>query len=177
MSTRAEHVGAGSKPALPHLLVAFFAGLCAASSASADTRPLCHVGVRLIQATRAPAKGGVHKISKEIPMTSFLAGMTDQLKDLPFTDYDTIDMAEGTVKLREQKRFEVFGPQKDRHLIFVEPHEVANGRVRTSLEWRDPAGDGLVDTTMRIVNGENVVLGTDSNENSSTIVSVSIHCD
>lgn len=167
--------------ALVPIVVSAADGVLANDSMPTVQKGACHVGVRLIRATRRPAGAAPVRATRDLPMTSFLADVSDQLAPLPFTDYDTIDMAEQVVELRNSASFTLSGPRSEKHSILVQPHEVARGRVFTTVEWKDPHGDGLVSTKMRMVNGENVVLGadglSDGPEDSSMIVSVRLSCE
>lgn len=144
------------------------------SDALAQNSP-CRVGVRLISARQtAIASPGV----VDAQMTSFLADVRDQLANLPFSSYKPIKYVEGNVPLNQRAAFVLPASESERHTVYVQPHELSSGKVKTTIEWEGPSGESLVSTRMRVVNGENVILGTDpqSGAKSCRIISVRIDC-
>lgn len=151
-------------------------------------RRMCDVTARLLMARQTPPNGGVATGEGLIPGTAagatmqkvvvngFAKDIREQLTALPYEWYHPIDFEQKTVALGETARFELAGEKGEPQLLTVTLHQLVAGRIAASIHWVDSRGLTLLQTKMRIPNGEKVVMGTDSLPQSPVVLSLQTLC-
>ncbi len=132
----------------------------------------CDVSVRVI-------KGAVNDSEfsgKKMEVGSFIADMKHQLETLPYKEYSVIDSQNKTVAFGKESSFSLTDANKQVHNLKIEPISLEKKRVVVKVNWTDPAGDTMLATQLKVINGENLVLGTETSGDESTIVCVTLLC-
>ncbi len=132
----------------------------------------CEVFVRLIKAIKSSPNSPVS--AKKI--NAKLADVREQLAPLPFEDYETVDARTARVALSEKATFHLRHASQGVHTVRVEPHEVSGGRVHLTVDWEDAQGESLVSTMVRVVDGQNVMLGAEGKTDACSLVGVRVSC-
>ncbi len=131
----------------------------------------CAVTVKAISGSARVASAS----GKALEAGKFLSDVKHQLEPLPFQRYRIVDSTERSVELGSRSEFNVFDDGA-RHTLFIKPCEVVGRRVQVRVDWTGPEGNTLLSTKLGVVNGKNVVVGTDTSGDTSTIMSIKIDC-
>lgn len=149
------------------------------SSAVSD----CTLRVRVVKGDKAQAtegEGDEQGGSKAHVTYKNLEGLDDvqrQLDPLPFAEFKIIDSIERPIKLNTKEVFNLKGEGDSVNIVSVTPHSLNKSRVQLTVDWREQGSEEeFVSTQMAVLNGESLVLGTDSSESTSTILCVRINC-
>ncbi len=132
----------------------------------------CDVSVRVV-------KGAVNDSEfkgKEMRVGKFISDMKNQLETLPYKEYTVLDSQKKLVAFGGKGAFTLADASKKIHSLSVSPLKKAEKRVTVMVDWKDPVGDTLVSTQLKVLNGENVVLGTDTSGDESTIMCITVDC-
>ncbi len=132
----------------------------------------CLVGVRVIRGSEKDEELGKRKLTTG----KFLLDVKNQLQPLPFQRYQVLQAHEQRVSLMKEAGFELVGAEGEKSSIRVTPQTIVHKRVRVFVDWKDESGEEILSTTLRMVNGRSMVLGTDSSQNRSTIICVKVNC-
>ncbi len=142
-----------------------------AASAEGVATSSCKIFVRLISSHKAKSPG-----TEARKVSASLADVEAQLAPLPFDNYETIDASTSEVAFSEQGVFRLSQASKGIHTVKVRPHEVSGGRVQLTVDWEDPQGETLVSTMLRVMDGQNVMLGAEGTKKSCALVGVRAQC-
>ena len=163
----------------PGLALAADKTLGTSSNAVSD----CTLRVRVVKGDKAQAENGAGDEqggSKAHVTYKNLEGLDDvqrQLDPLPFAEFKIIDSIERPIKLNTKEVFNLKGEGNSVNIVSVTPHSLNKSRVQLTVDWREEgAEEEFVSTQMAVLNGESLVLGTDSSESTSTILCVRINC-
>lgn len=132
----------------------FGAKAFADNGASPEGQRLVRVHLRGVRAVRA--KGGA--------VQSFSEGLQDiaqKLGELPFAQFTLLTNEEFQVPLHRKQSF----PFGRNHTVTVRPIDAAEGAIILWLSWRDERGGKVLDTRVRLAEGEQMVAGTNSHVN------------
>ncbi len=144
-----------------------------AESTEAAARPAaCGVEVRVIKGAQ---RRGQYRF-KRLETGNFLTDVKSQLQPLPYGSYKVLEAVEKEVRLGEQVDFQLTGATGDSQRLGVRPEKLLGKRVQTQINWEDAAGGPLLSTKLRMTNGETMVLGTENDAQSSTIVCIKVAC-
>jgi len=131
----------------------------------------CEVGVKVI-------KGSKHK-SKTTNFGSLsksLVTMKGQLGNLPYKEYGVMTTRSQSVKFGAEGNFSVRDAMGKPHVVKIKPLTVKDKRVEVLVDWHGSDSSKLLSTKLKVLNGENVMLGTDSSGEHSTILSIQVSC-
>lgn len=133
----------------------------------------CHVGLRVIKGSQN---------SKEFSFRSLavgkqLADIKSQLEPLPYGQYEVLDSETQLVRFGEEAQFSIRDANSLIHFLEVTPLGWSRKRIEVRVEWKGPRGKQLLSSKLRVADGKNVMLGTDSSSDESTIMSVKVSCD
>ena len=134
---------------------------------------ICTVGVRVINAISDAANPSAETEQE----SQLFRDLGDQLRKLPFSQYRTVDYVEKQLRFNQRGKFVLQGAAADEHyMVAVLPQGAAADRVSLNVDWEDGSGAKLVSTRMKVPSGKHVVLGSEGNNGSSTIVSIHAIC-
>lgn len=113
------------------------------------------------------------------PMQSgpLLKDLSKQLEALPFSSYRVIDVKEQPIRFGETGTFELAGAAQETHTISIAPQGRIHRKIQMMVDWHGPQGESLLSSKLRVENGKNVVLGTDSSRDASTMICIHLNCD
>jgi hypothetical protein len=167
--------------------ILLYAGhLSAQELGSKEKEQNCLIGVRVIEAMKKDdsAKGA------ETAEKALLGDVGSQLAGLPLTNYRTVDYVEKKLKFKQHGKFVLQGVRSRRevrplpgveehehHMIAVLPHSMSKGWVHLTVDWEASDGTHLVNASMRVPNGKNLILGNDGEGETSTIICIKAQCD
>lgn len=109
-------------------------------------------------------------------MGEFIADLQEQLEPLPYAHFETISSERQQVPLHEKAIFRVQNAAKETNTVFVEVECVSDEGARLMIDWNGAEGGNILSTQSRLTNGKNWVVGTDHENNSSTIISIKVQC-
>ena len=132
----------------------------------------CDVLVRIIKGEGNSEKFG----GMDMKVGNYLNDMKSQLETLPYKQYNVLDSKSMKIGLGGKETFQMQDSQKQNHNVIINPLEIKGGRVKLMVDWTDAQGENLLSTQLRVVNGENVVLGTETSGDESTIMSINLDC-
>ena len=150
--------------------VLFVAG--AASAADEVVGGRCLLDVRSLKGT-SPSE---ENTTKELEAGDFVADLHDQLEALPYKHFETLGHERQQVPLHEKGAFRVPSANGSQNAVFVEVECITEVGASLKIDWNNEAGQSLVSTQVRLLDGKNWVLGTDHEDSSATIVSVKVDC-
>lgn len=133
----------------------------------------CVVEVRAIKAFQR----GADFRAKRLQTGRMLVDVKSQLEPLPFKRYQVLESFLKRVSLNEQVSFDLIGAEGEANYLVVRPESLFGNRVQVMVNWKDEAGADLLSTELKVINNQNVVLGTDRAEDRSTILSIKLSCD
>ncbi len=152
----------GKIPALVFAIL-FIPAICIAQN--------CEVGVRVIKGSEKEGKStDLNSLGKS------LVSMEPQLKKLPYKKYDEMTSRRQQVALGKESRFSVSDAMGKPQTVKVQPVSVSEKRVEVLVNWLGADSSKLLSTKVRVLNGESVMLGTDSSGKHSTILSIKVSC-
>ena len=131
----------------------------------------CTIFVRLIAAKRSADDS-----PEPAAVSSYLQDVSAQLAPLPLTDYQTLDSGTAEVPFGKEAFFRLRKNEGKPHTIRVVPHQMTGGRVQLTVDWKNPRGENLVSTMLRVPNGENVMLGDEGSDSTCALVGVKVSC-
>lgn len=132
----------------------------------------CEVTVRVIKGSGRSAISA----EQELETGEFISDVKHQLQPLPFQSYKVIDSAIRRFEIGTSEDISVFTSRDTRHVLRILPQWAAGERVQVQVDWSGPQGENLLSTKVSVVRGKNVVVGTDEDENSSTIMCIKVDC-
>lgn len=133
----------------------------------------CLVEVRAIKAFQR----GADFRAKRLQTGRMLVDVKSQLEPLPFKRYQVLQSFLKRVSLNDQVSFDLLGAEGETNYLIVRPESMFGNRVQVMVNWKDEAGADLLSSELKVINNQNVVLGTDRAEDRSTIVSIKLNCD
>ena len=137
-----------------------------------DPVGFCMIDVRSIKGS-SPSQDNA---TKEFHAGEFLADLQDQLGSLPFTRYEALSHEIQKVPLHEKGVFRVVGAGEEQNTVFVDVECITNDGARVQIDWNGSKEQSVVSSQMRVVNGQNLVVGTDHDDSASTILSIKVNC-
>ena len=132
----------------------------------------CSVGVRIIGAKEQSDSTLVNAPKEQDQFED----VREQLKQLPFAHYRTLDYSEKNIKFFHLARFVLQGAEQGKHIVSIMPHDLTNGKVQITVDWSSGGVFHLVSTRMRMFNGKHLILGSDGSSNLSTILCIKALC-
>ena len=141
-----------------------------AQTAVKDTR--CAIDVRSLLGSEVAAENA----DKELRMGEFIADLKEQLEPLPYAHFETLSHERQQVPLHEKAIFRVRNAAKETNTVFVEVECVSDEGARLRIDWNGSEGASILSTQSRLTNGKNWVLGTDHENDMSTIISIRVNC-
>ncbi|MFN8391123.1 MAG: hypothetical protein U0136_12605 [Bdellovibrionota bacterium] len=144
------------------------------SSVRAEDLPddACVVQARLLKgSSRADTGNG-----KTLATGNFLSDLKEQLEPLPFTHYETLGHERQLVPLHEKAIFRLSGERNEEHRLFVDMECIHQDGARVQIDWHVGDNEALVSSEINLVNGKSWVVGTDADDDSSTIMSIKVEC-
>ena len=152
----------------------FVVGIYSVSSARADHAPMghCMVDVRSLRGSE-PAE---ENVAKQLEAGEFLADLRDQLQSLPYSHFDALSHERQKVPLHEKGVFRVLGANGDQNTVFVEIECIGHDGARIQIDWKDVEGSSLLSRQLSLVNGKNLVVGTDHADKVCPLMSVKVEC-
>lgn len=132
----------------------------------------CSIRVRAIKGEILNTDG-VKRLVKSGPM---LKDLTKHLETLPYEHYRVLDVKEKPVVFGEPGEFKLHGDHDEIYSLTVHPQSVVNKRIQLLVQWNGPTGESLLSSKLRVENGKNVVVGTDSEDDASTMFCILLNC-
>ena len=138
--------------------------LCLVSRANAEENAVhakCQINVRLIQAGHGNKGAKKNALDKT---QSFSVDENQQLEDLPFGSYNTVEVKTAETSSFTPVSFELVSgePKNNEHFtVSVTPHSLADNKVHYTLEWSAPGEKSVVATRLGVENGRSIMIGAD----------------
>lgn len=139
-----------------------------------NTARSCDIGVRVICGSERSA---LRQSGKGPKLHSLLYDVSQQLEPLPFAKYSPLAHDRQRLAFEEQGTFRLLTHKKELHKLTVVPHRIEGEKVHLTVDWQGPGDEKLLSTKLRVVNGQNMVVGTDSDSDSSTILCIKVNCE
>jgi hypothetical protein len=141
----------------------------------------CEIGVTLIHGSKkAEPKFAKHKKLEgnavRPDIVGFAPGLQHNLSSLPFSAYKRIQTKKQSVKIGSRASFSLRDYKGGIHEVSVTPTHRISEKIQALVSWKGPDNSTLLSTQLRIINGQNMVLGAEQDKNSSLIVNVSLNC-
>lgn len=133
----------------------------------------CDLTLRLVAPQAAKPEAGA---AAKLQMSSFVQDADEQLKSLPFSDYQPVAMQEQQVPQGATGRFQLSGGKFPDYEVEVHPKSLEKNRVKLVVDWRELGGREVISTQMCVPNGENVVLGNDRSPAGPVMVLIKPQC-
>lgn len=147
----------------------FLLGLFSLSISSAHAED-CDVSLRVMRGQKSSGDTRVQEIPK------MLDDISGALKAVPYKNFNVLDTQKTRVRFESSATFMIPGADGEKQSVTIVPHKFVGKRVKTTVNWFNNAGDEILSTKLRIINSENMVVGTDHQGGRSTLVCVSINC-
>ena len=131
----------------------------------------CEVGVKVIKGSKQKSKAtNFGSLGKS------LVSMKGQLENLPYKEYGVMTTRSQSVKFGAEGNFSVRDAMDKPHVVKIKPLTVKDKRVEVLVDWHGSDSSKLLSTKLKVLNGESVMLGTDSSGEHSTILSIQVSC-
>ena len=155
--------------------VVFGASHAVAEDGKTESSPApksCSIRVRAIKGEKLNTDG----IKRSVKSGPMLQDLTKHLETLPYDHYRVLDVNEQQVVFGEKGEFKLRGERDEVYSLRVHPQTVVNKRIQLLVEWKGPNGESLLSSKLRVENGKNVVVGTDSEDDASTMFCIFVNC-
>lgn len=146
--------------------------LAVTGSAAAMPPPSCGIFVRLLSGTGRAESSTAHRLHAG----EKLSDLTEQLAPLPFAQFEVLDQRQATLRCGREELFSLTGSQQSRHVVHVKLENVVRDGAMLLVHWKDSEAHELLSSKVHLVNNRNWVFGSDTSEDSSTIVSIRVDC-
>lgn len=112
----------------------------------------------------------------EVHMSSFVADANEQLQGLPFNGYRPLAIREAEVFAKQSAEFILSAEDTPRYKLQVSPQSLEEERVCLRVDWSEESGRSIVSTRIKVPNGENIVLGSDTVPGGPMLVIIKPKC-
>ena len=114
--------------------------------------------------------------NKSLETGQFISDIKDQLEPLPFSHYETLSHERQLIPLHEKGVIRLGAADKTDNKIFVDLDCINSDGARVLVDWQNDDGQSLLTTKLHLLNGKSWVIGTDHEDDSSTIISIKVDC-